>query len=118
MEADSAALYAADADADDVPLARPLPDSGGLAGPPALLSTSTLSGRRKAAVLLVTLGPKAAAEVFSHLREDEIEELSLEMAKTRQVPREDVEAVLREVTENAMAIRRRHTSHNGKICRV
>jgi flagellar motor switch protein FliG len=93
-----------DADAVEAPFARPVPDSARtLTSPPPALPASTLSGRRKAAVLLVTLGPKAAAEAFSHLREDEIEELSLEMAKTRQVPREDVEAVLREVSENAMA---------------
>src|SRR6201999_1026393 len=67
------------------------------------LSSDHLSGRRKAAVLLVTLGPKRAAEVFSHMREDEIEELSLEMAKTPQVEREDAEAVLQEIAENAMA---------------
>ncbi len=62
-----------------------------------------LRGRRKAAVLLVTLGPKKAAEVFSHLSEAEIEELSLEMAKTGEIPREQVEAVLEEVAENSLA---------------
>ncbi len=62
-----------------------------------------LRGRRKAAVLLVTLGPKKAAEVFSHLSEAEIEELSLEMAKTGEIPREQVDAVLEEVAENSLA---------------
>jgi flagellar motor switch protein FliG len=63
----------------------------------------TMRGRRKAAVLLVTLGPKKAAEVFSHLSESEIEELSLEMAKTGEIPAEQVEAVLEEVAENSLA---------------
>lgn len=62
-----------------------------------------ISGRRKAAVLLVTLGPKRAAEVFSHLGEEEIEELSLEMAKTGEIPREQIEAVIQEVAENSLA---------------
>jgi flagellar motor switch protein FliG len=62
-----------------------------------------LPGRRKAAVLLVSLGPERAAEIFSHLRDDEIEELSLEMAKTRDVPPHAVEAVYHEVAENAIA---------------
>jgi flagellar motor switch protein FliG len=67
-------------------------------------ASAPLRGRRKAAVLLVTLGPKKAAEVFGHLSEGEIEELSLEMAKTGEIPREQVEAVLEEVAENSLAL--------------
>ena len=44
-----------------------------------------IKGRKKAAVLLVSLGPDRAAEVFKHLRDDEIETLSLEMAKLHRV---------------------------------
>src|ERR1700733_15922415 len=44
-----------------------------------------LKGRKKAAVLLVSLGPDRAAEVFKHLRDEEIETLSLEMAKLQRV---------------------------------
>jgi flagellar motor switch protein FliG len=44
-----------------------------------------IKGRKKAAVLLVSLGPDRAAEVFKHLRDDEIETLSLEMAKLQRV---------------------------------
>src|SRR5271168_3498480 len=40
-----------------------------------------VGGRQKAAVLLVSLGSDKAAEVFKHLRDDEIESLSLDMAK-------------------------------------
>ncbi len=79
------------------------------AGPPATLrpptpSTPPLRGRRKAAVLLVALGPTKAAEIFGHLSEAEIEELSLEMAKTGDIPQEQIEAVLEEVAENSMAL--------------
>src|ERR1700760_2604562 len=63
-----------------------------------------LRGRRKAAVLLVALGPSKAAEVFGHLSEREIEELSLEMAKAGDIPREQIEAVLEEVSENSLAL--------------
>ena len=63
-----------------------------------------LRGRRKAAVLLVALGPSKAAEVFGHLSEPEIEELSLEMAKAGDIPREQIEAVLEEVSENSLAL--------------
>jgi flagellar motor switch protein FliG len=44
-----------------------------------------ISGRKKAAVLLVALGPDRASEVFKHLHYDEIESLSLEMAKMQHV---------------------------------
>jgi flagellar motor switch protein FliG len=66
-------------------------------------SAPRLSGRQKAAVLLVSLGPERAAEVFGHLREDEIEELSLEMAKTGEVAADAVESVFEEVADNAAA---------------
>jgi flagellar motor switch protein FliG len=62
-----------------------------------------IAGKNKAAVLLVSLGPERAAEIFKHLREDEIEELSLEMAKLREVSAETVDAVFEEVAENAAA---------------
>ncbi|HLH65879.1 MAG TPA: flagellar motor switch protein FliG [Solirubrobacteraceae bacterium] len=45
------------------------------------LSLSKIKGRQKAAVLLVSIGPERAAQVFERLREEEIETLSLEMAK-------------------------------------
>jgi flagellar motor switch protein FliG len=62
-----------------------------------------LPGRDKAAVLLVSLGPERAAEVFKHLKDEEIEALSLQMAKTRQVPQDTSEAVWTELVETVMA---------------
>jgi flagellar motor switch protein FliG len=62
-----------------------------------------LPGREKAAVLLVSLGPERAAEVFKHLKDEEIEALSLEMAKTRQIPQDTSEAVWMELVETVMA---------------
>jgi flagellar motor switch protein FliG len=44
-----------------------------------------VKGRKKAAVLLVALGPERASEVFKHLHFDEIESLSLEMAKLQHI---------------------------------
>ncbi|MGH2884460.1 MAG: magnesium and cobalt transport protein CorA, partial [Solirubrobacteraceae bacterium] len=40
-----------------------------------------IKGRQKAAVLLVSIGTERAARVFERLRDEEIETLSLEMAK-------------------------------------
>ena len=49
-------------------------------------AASQLSGPQKAAVLLISLGSEHAAEIFRHLKETEVEPLSLEMAKMRRVP--------------------------------
>jgi flagellar motor switch protein FliG len=62
-----------------------------------------LKGVSKAAVLLVSLGAARAAGVFKHLREDEIERLSLEMAQLDAVPSHQTEAIYHEVVETAQA---------------
>jgi flagellar motor switch protein FliG len=63
----------------------------------------SLPGRKKAAVLCVSLGPIAAAEVFRHLPEDMIELLTVEMARTQDVEPGQVDSVLEEVIETAYA---------------
>lgn len=60
-------------------------------------------GRRKAAILLVSLGSEGAAEVFRHLPDDSIEKLTIEMARTRDVPPDEAEKVHREAIESAYA---------------
>src|SRR3954468_5758542 len=67
-------------------------------------SRGTLSGRQKAAVLLVSLGPERAAELLGHLHEEEIEALTLEMAKMRQIPADTTESVMTEVVETSNAV--------------
>lgn len=42
-------------------------------------------GLQKAAVLLIALGPEKSASIFKHLKEEEIEELTLEIANTRNI---------------------------------
>jgi len=63
----------------------------------------TLSGRQKAAILLITLGPDVSAQVFKHLRDDEIEQLTLEIANVRTVDSEEREAILKEFHEICLA---------------
>ncbi|KGA98253.1 flagellar motor switch protein FliG [Alkalihalobacillus alcalophilus ATCC 27647 = CGMCC 1.3604] len=53
-----------------------------------------LTGKQKAAVLLISLGPDVAANVYKHLREDEIEQLTLEISNVRKVEGELKEEVL------------------------
>jgi flagellar motor switch protein FliG len=77
-----------------------VPESTQLAAP---RKRSRLGGRQKAAVLLVSLGPARAAEIFGHLKEDEIEALSLDMAKLNQVPNEVSQDVIGELVETCLA---------------
>ena len=62
-----------------------------------------MNGRQKAAVLLVSLGAEASAEVFKHLRQDEIDELTLEIAGIGHVPQERKQSVVEEFYETALA---------------
>jgi flagellar motor switch protein FliG len=62
-----------------------------------------LPGRKKAAVLLVSLGPDRAAEVFKHLRDEEIESLSLEMAKLQRIDPLTTATVLEELAATVEA---------------
>jgi len=64
---------------------------------------SDLDGLQKAAVLLITLGPEKAATIFKHLKDDEIEQLTLEIANTRSVPPNRKEEVLNEFYEVCLA---------------
>src|SRR4051812_27417587 len=65
---------------------------------------SKMTGRQKAAILLVTIGPERAAQLFGHMRDDEIEALTLEMAKLRNLDEEITEAVLVEAMETSTAM--------------
>ncbi len=62
-----------------------------------------LTGRKKAAILLVSLGKEGAAEVFKHLSNDMIEQLTVEMAKTASVEPEQSEFVMEEFIESSAA---------------
>jgi flagellar motor switch protein FliG len=55
-----------------------------------------MSGRQKAAVLVVALGPEAAAVIYKYLREDEIEQLTLEIANMRKISSEEKNEILEE----------------------
>lgn len=62
-----------------------------------------LSGRQKAAMLLISLGPEKSAQIFKYLKEDEIEELTLEIANIRKVSNKDKEKVLEEFYQICLA---------------
>ena len=66
-------------------------------------STTELDGVQKAAILLITLGPEKAASIFKHLKEDEIEQLTLEISNIRNVTPAEKEVVLSEFYEVCLA---------------
>lgn len=63
----------------------------------------TLSGKKKAAILLITLGSEASAEIFKHLSEEEIEQLTLEIASVNKVSSQYREEVLDEFHQMCIA---------------
>jgi len=67
------------------------------------VATASLPGRRKAAILLVSLGSKGAAEVFRHLPNEMIEQLTVEMAKMQAVEPEYASSVMQEMVDTAYA---------------
>jgi len=62
-----------------------------------------LGGLQKAAILLISLGPERSAGVFKHLKEEEIEELTLEIANTRSITPQTKEEVINEFYEVCLA---------------
>jgi len=67
------------------------------------MSSSTMTGREKAAILLVSLGQDASAEVFKHLRQEEIDELTLEIAGMGHIAPDRKQSVVEEFYEVAVA---------------
>ncbi|WP_416198046.1 MAG: flagellar motor switch protein FliG [Sporanaerobacter sp.] len=62
-----------------------------------------LTGKEKAAILLIALGPQMSAEIFKHLNEEEIEELTLEIANMRMVSPEEKQEVIEDFYQLCLA---------------
>ena len=69
----------------------------------ARMGEDRVTGLQKAAILLIALGPERSAGVFKHLKEEEIEELTLEIANTRSVTPQVKEMVINEFYEVCLA---------------
>lgn len=64
---------------------------------------TNLTGRQKAAIFLIAVGSEVSTEIFKHLREDEIEQITFEIARLDKITPEDKEKVLVEFNELMMA---------------
>lgn len=62
-----------------------------------------LTGKQKAAILLISLGPDVSAQVYKHLTEEEIEKLSLEISSVKKVDSSMKEDVLEQFHQIALA---------------
>jgi flagellar motor switch protein FliG len=65
----------------------------------AAVKTQKLKGARKAAVLLITLGDKAASEVLRHLTPADVQQITAEIASLQYVPREVSAQILEEFND-------------------
>jgi flagellar motor switch protein FliG len=68
-----------------------------------VMQKNELTGKQKAAILLISLGPDVSASIYKHLSEDEIEQLTLEISSVRKVEPSLKEAVLHEFEQITLA---------------
>ncbi len=78
---------------------------------PAALTTQSLTGARKAAILLVLLGDDAAAEIYKNLSQEELQELTQEIAELDYVSPEIAAHVLQEY--HRMTVTQEYVSQGG-----
>lgn len=67
------------------------------------MQKNELTGKQKAAILLISLGPDVSASIYKHLSEDEIEQLTLEISSVRKIDPSLKEAVLHEFEQITLA---------------
>ena len=71
----------------------------------------TVSGARKAAITLIALGTEAASLVLKNMRDDEVEKITVEIARARNISSDIVESVLMEFRD--MGIARDYVAQGG-----
>ncbi len=62
-----------------------------------------MTGKQKAAVLLISMGPDVSAEVYKHLTEEEIEKLTLEISSVKKVESEEKDKIVEQFHQIALA---------------
>ena len=90
---------------ENVPAAPAIPIAAPPGGVDATVSSevAALPGLQKAAILLIALGPEKSSKLFKHLKEDEIESLTLEIANTRSITPSLKEGVINEFYQVCLA---------------
>lgn len=67
------------------------------------MAKNEFNGKEKVAILLIALGPQKSSEVFKHFNEEEIEELTLQIANMRMVSPEEKKQVIEEFYQICLA---------------
>ncbi len=76
-----------------------------------MATAKPLTGKQKTANFLVFLGPEKSADLFKHLTEDEIEQITLEIANLRRVSTDKMDEIFREFFE--MCLTNQYISQGG-----
>ena len=58
------------------------------------MAETKLTGAQKAAAVIIALGTDTASKIYKYLREDELEQITYEIARTSQVPSEQMDGIL------------------------
>ena len=66
-------------------------------------AVKTISNKQKSAVVMIALGTDHASKIYKHLKDDEIESLTLEIAMTQKLDSEKMDEVLNEFYEMCLA---------------
>jgi len=69
----------------------------------AVTTKKPLSGRQKAANFMIFLGPEKSAQLFKYMNEEEIEQITLEIANIRNVSNDRMDEIYREFFEMCLA---------------
>ena len=67
------------------------------------MADKKINNKQKAAVVMVALGVDSAAKIYKHLKEDEIEMLTLEVATLHKLESDDLDVILTEFYEMCLA---------------
>jgi len=67
------------------------------------ISLENLTGRQKAAALIIAIGPEAASQIFKNMKDKDIERLAVEVANMKDVPSAIMEAIVEEFYQMIMA---------------
>jgi flagellar motor switch protein FliG len=70
------------------------------------IAIENLTGRQKAAILMIALGKSSASQVLRQMNPREVEEVTLEIAELGNVPNDLIEQVLAEFYENTLGKRK------------
>ena len=67
------------------------------------LTIENLTGRQKASILVIAIGTEAAAQIFKHLKDKDVERLAVEISNIKDIPSTIMEAVIEEFYQMIMA---------------